>query len=53
MAKALGFGVLGAGLVAPFHAKSVVAAEGGELIAFCDMNEERLNKLSSGISRYG
>jgi predicted dehydrogenase len=46
MAKTLGFGILGAGLVSPFHAKSIVASHGGELIAFCDMNAERLKKLT-------
>jgi predicted dehydrogenase len=55
MAKTLGFGILGAGLVAPFHAKSVNASKGGKLIAFCDMNAERLGKLTSeyGVKGYG
>jgi predicted dehydrogenase len=47
MAKTLGFGILGAGLVAPFHAKSIAASTGGKLVAFCDMNPERLAKLSA------
>lgn len=46
MAKTLGFGILGAGLVAPFHAKSIVASRGGELVGFCDMDAARLKKLT-------
>jgi predicted dehydrogenase len=47
MNKELGFGILGAGLVAPFHAKAITGTKGGRLIAFCDLNEERLKKLST------
>lgn len=47
MAKTLGFGILGAGLVAPFHAKSVAASRGGKLIAFCDMNAQRAGALAT------
>lgn len=47
MKDKLGFGILGAGLVAPFHAKGVVHSEGGELIAFCDLDEARVNRLAS------
>ncbi len=46
MSDNLGFGILGAGLVAPFHAKSVLDSTGGELIAFCDLDRERLTKLA-------
>jgi len=46
MSKTLGFGILGAGLVAPFHAKSVIHSRGGKLVAFCDMSKERADKLS-------
>ena len=46
MAKTLGFGLLGAGLVAPFHAKSIRASKGGQLVAVCDMNQERAGKLA-------
>ena len=47
MAKTLGFGILGAGLIAPFHAKSVVNSRGGKLVAFCDMSKERVDKIAS------
>jgi len=39
--KTVGFGLLGAGLIAPFHAKSILAAEGCELIAVADVDAER------------
>ncbi|NLF30455.1 MAG: Gfo/Idh/MocA family oxidoreductase [Planctomycetes bacterium] len=42
----VGFGLLGAGLIAPFHAKSIQAAEGCELIAVADMNAERAAKCA-------
>lgn len=48
--KTLGFGILGAGLVAPFHADSVVHSQGGKLIAFCDTSKERADKLAA---KYG
>ena len=41
MSKTLGFGVLGAGLVSPFHANAIVGAEGAELIGICDVDQER------------
>lgn len=46
MPKTLGFGILGAGLVAPFHAKAIQGATGGELIAICDLNRERADKMA-------
>ena len=46
MSKTLGFGLLGAGLVAPFHAKSIKASPGGTLVAVCDLNRERASKLA-------
>jgi predicted dehydrogenase len=55
MARTLGFGILGAGLVAPFHAKSVNASKGGKLVGFCDRNAERLGKLTAeyGVKGFG
>jgi len=47
MKDTLGFGLLGAGLVAPFHAKSIQSAEGGALAAVCDVNRERVDKLAA------
>ena len=55
MAETLGFGLLGAGLVAPFHAKSLNDARGGELVAVCDVDSERAGKLAGdyGVPTYG
>jgi predicted dehydrogenase len=47
MAKELGFGILGAGLVSPFHAKAVKASKGGKLVAFCDMAKDRVEKMAA------
>ncbi len=47
MTETLGFGILGAGLVAPFHAKSVSDAEGGRMVAFCDIDRERADKRAA------
>lgn len=47
MKETLGFGLLGAGLVAPFHAKSIRASTGGTLVAVCDTNRERAEKLAA------
>ncbi len=35
------FGLLGAGLIAPFHAKSIAAIDGCELVAIADSNRKR------------
>lgn len=43
----IGFGLLGTGLIAPFHARAIQAAEGAELIAAADMNAERLEKFTA------
>ena len=47
--KPIGFGILGAGLIAPFHAKAVLAAKGGRLVALCDTLRERLDRLSESF----
>jgi len=41
MSKTLGFGILGAGLVSPFHAKVVTASTGGKLISIADIDNIR------------
>ncbi len=42
----VGFGLLGAGLIAPFHAKALQASGKAKLVAAADMNAERLAKLT-------
>lgn len=39
--KNLGFGIIGCGVVAPYHINGVLEAEGAELVAVCDAIEER------------
>ncbi len=46
MAKEVGFGVIGAGLVGPTHALSASKAPDGRLVAVCDANEERARALA-------
>lgn len=50
----IGFGILGAGLVAPFHAKGVRDSKGGKLVAVCDTSTERADKLAKdfGVKAY-
>lgn len=43
----LGFGLLGTGLIAPFHAKAVRAASGARLVAVADTDAARLAKFSA------
>jgi len=50
MPETVGFGILGAGLVAPFHANSIRDAEGSRLVALCDVDRERAEELAA---RYG
>ena len=47
MATSIGFGILGAGLVSPFHAKAIQASKGGKLLAICDMAKERADKMAA------
>jgi predicted dehydrogenase len=42
----VGFGLLGAGLIAPFHAKSIQAADGCELVAVADLDAQRASKVA-------
>ncbi|MEN6606642.1 MAG: Gfo/Idh/MocA family oxidoreductase [Bryobacteraceae bacterium] len=43
----VGFGLLGAGLIAPFHARALKSSSKSRLVAIADTNKERLDKLSS------
>lgn len=42
----IGFGLLGAGLIAPFHARSIKATPGTRLVAIADSNAERAGKAA-------
>jgi len=50
MKKTFGFGILGAGLVSPFHANAVIHSQGGNLAGICDMSKERADKLAAQFS---
>ena len=54
MKKILGFGILGAGLISPFHAKAIRDSQGGKLVGFCARNPDRLNKIATefGVKGY-
>lgn len=43
----IGFGLLGTGLIAPFHAKALQASEMTELVAACDLVPEGLAKFTA------
>ncbi len=47
MEQELGFGILGAGLIAPFHAKAIKACSGARLVGFADVNKARAEKLAA------
>ncbi|MBU0611192.1 MAG: Gfo/Idh/MocA family oxidoreductase, partial [Armatimonadetes bacterium] len=41
----LGFGLVGCGLISAFHGKAIQAADGAQLIAATDPQQERLDKF--------
>jgi len=47
MKKTYGFGILGAGLVSPFHANAVIHSQGGKLTGICGRSKERADKLAA------
>ncbi len=55
MSKEIGFAILGAGMIAPFHAKSIRDARGGRLVAVCDAARERAERMAAeyGAQPYG
>jgi predicted dehydrogenase len=46
----IGFGLLGAGLIAPFHAKAIRASNQGRLVGATDVDTARLAKLTSDFN---
>ena len=46
MTRPLRYGIIGGGVVGPTHAEAVAAASGAELVAVCDVNEERARALA-------
>lgn len=46
MADKVGFGIVGCGVIAPWHAKSIKACEKAKLVAVCDVVEEKAKKIA-------
>lgn len=46
MKTTYGFGILGAGLVSPFHANAIIHSQGGRLVGICGKSKERADKLA-------
>ncbi len=46
MADKIGFGMIGCGVIAPFHARGIEDTPDAELVAACDPNEEAARKFS-------
>lgn len=44
--NSMGFGLLGAGLIAPFHARALRDCRGGHLAAVCDVDKDRAAALA-------
>ncbi|MBL7644724.1 MAG: Gfo/Idh/MocA family oxidoreductase [Candidatus Hydrogenedentes bacterium] len=47
MNNSIGFGILGAGLVSPFHANAILHSNGGRLVAIADVDQARANSRAS------
>lgn len=54
MSKNIGFGVIGAGLISPFHLKAIRDSNGGRMVAVCDVDKDRADKMAAefGIKAY-
>jgi UDP-N-acetyl-2-amino-2-deoxyglucuronate dehydrogenase len=46
MNSPLRYGIIGCGVIAPWHAKSVRLAEGADLVAVCDVDESKTAKFA-------
>jgi UDP-N-acetyl-2-amino-2-deoxyglucuronate dehydrogenase len=44
--KKWNFGIIGAGLIADFHAKAIQSLENANLVGLCGSNQEKVNKLA-------
>ncbi len=52
----LGFGIVGCGVIGPWHREAVNRSEGGRLVACCDIDESKGRKFaeeSGGVALYG
>ncbi len=46
MGKKIGFGIIGCGVIAPRHAEAIRKADGAELIACCDIIDEKAEQFA-------
>jgi len=46
VSKIIGFGIIGCGVIAPFHTESIKKVDGAELVACCDIIEDKAEKLA-------
>ena len=44
------FGIIGCGVIAPFHARAIQASEGGELYAVCDIIPQKADDMAKEFS---
>lgn len=54
MSKEIGFGVVGAGLISPFHLNAISDANGAYAVGVCDINEQKAQEIAEkfGIKPY-
>ena len=45
--KKWGIGIVGAGLIADFHAKAIADIDNAQLIAVCDINKARSDEMAT------
>lgn len=50
MGKTIGFGVVGGGLIAPFHLNAIKDSKGGKAIGIFDVNMERAQQMADTFS---
>ncbi len=48
--ESLGFGIIGCGVIAPFHAKGIQSAKGAKLVAVADIIPEKAQRLAEEYS---
>lgn len=46
MSKSIGFGIVGAGLIAPFHLNAIKNSKGGRAVGIFDVNSEKANQMA-------
>ncbi|NQT93250.1 MAG: Gfo/Idh/MocA family oxidoreductase [Lentisphaerae bacterium] len=47
MSEELGFAIIGAGMISPFHANAIRDSSGGRLVTVCDLDKDRADKMAA------